>query len=613
MAKIGLDFAFDIETQDWDTFVCGCIYDGEESHVYWREDDMGWALLARGGQAWAWNGGLYDALWFSDWALRQNIRFKLHFAGTRITRLEAGRLMLRDACALIPMSLQKASKMVGPEMSKDTGLPCNCGLENWQAPESYKDCGGYCAIRRDMPDDLKASLERYLREDTQKLWEIVAHLFAHAEYHGYSLTATIGGSAWKTARDTLAIEPASWVSPSDYHAARAGYFGGRVTVGMPVAENGYRYDINSAYPYALTKVALPWSNYARVGGELAQTCFDRNRPGIYHGTVWVPPCHLAPLPYRTPEGRIGYPVGPIDGAWTKIEIDYAVSLGAKVLEIKDALVWGERDILFDSFMGEVFRVRALYEKDDPMSTWQKLFGNSLTGKFAEAPEKDRVIVNPEVEEIVFCDPYTERCAALGCTELQCSGRCGAWKLIDHEGRIWSQPYWALSDCAHVQWSAYLTAQTRIIWHKAAMAVGPENVVYGDTDSLYTSIPLDDSFIGKTLGKWNYEGRFDEWLCLAPKTYRYTVDGKEYVRGKGLPGIDADTFRRFAAGETVTVTRGVKGFKSAARSGGPLFIRKKVTRTNRATRLWFGDRSLPHGATRTRASTVKQLHDRERDE
>jgi hypothetical protein len=64
-----LDLAYDIETESWDKFVCGCIYDGRRDRVYWDEDEMGWALYSRGGQAWAWNGGLYDTLWFASSAI----------------------------------------------------------------------------------------------------------------------------------------------------------------------------------------------------------------------------------------------------------------------------------------------------------------------------------------------------------------------------------------------------------------------------------------------------------------------------------------------------------------------------------------------------------------
>ena len=602
MTRLKCDAVIDIETENWDTFVCGGYYDGIDYFVSWDEDEFAEYITEKGGNQWAWNGGLYDAIWLADWLSRKGRFFSCHFAGTRITRLQCGKLLLRDGCALIPMSLQKASGMVGPEIDKDTGLICSCTLQ----------CGGYCRITRAMPDYEREALEAYLRVDLDTTWRVLERMGEHAEMENYTLTSTVGGSSWATAKSWLGIDGAHWHSGKDYDSARAGYYGGRVYVGRTVAQHGFRYDINSAYPAALSTVALPHGEYVIVKDERAAKCYRRKRPGIYHCIVDVPDCHLPCLPWRTPSGRIVYPIGRLEGAWSLPELEYAETLNVRILRVTKAVVWDDADVIFAPFMESIFRTRAQLGKGHALGAWQKWFGNSCTGKFAERPIKQKLVANPEAHQVKFCNPWADNAYNRGCRPGRCSGLCGAWTPLNFDGNLWTSSHYRLSDCAHVQWAAYLTATTRITWHKAAMAVGPENVIYGDTDSLYTLLPLDSHFIGTALGTWAYEGELFDWRCIAPKSYGYSSEGKDYAKGKGLPGIDPPSWKRFADGETITIARGVSGLKSAARgASGKLFTRRQLTRRHHAQEEFIGDRRLRADGS-TGPITVREQLKRESD-
>ncbi len=603
MGRLAIDAVIDIETENWDIFVCGGYYDGVDYFVSWDEDEFAEYVCEKGGNVWAWNGGLYDAIWLADWLSRKGRPFQCHFAGTRITRLSCGKLLLRDACALIPMSLQKASGMVGPEIDKDTGLICSCSM----------DCGGYCRITRVMLDYEREALVSYLRIDLDTTYKVLERMADHAETEDYTLTSTVGGSSWATAKQWLGIDGARWNSGRDYEFARSGYFGGRVFVGRTKAEHGYRYDINSAYPAALSTVALPYGEYAIVKGERAEKAFRRKRPGIYACTIDVPDSHLPCMPWRTPSGRIVYPVGRLEGAWSLPEIEYGQTCGVVIRKIVKAIIWSDSDVIFAPFMEAIFSTRARLGKGHALGAWQKWFGNSCTGKFAERPIKSKLIANPEPSAVRFCNPWSDDAYAKGCRPGLCSGLCGAWTPLNFDGNLWTSSHYRLSDCAHVQWAAYLTATTRIKWHRAAMAVGAENVIYGDTDSLFTLIPFPPELIGDTLGSWAYEGELFRWRCIAPKSYYYATDTKEIAKGKGLPGVDPPSWLRFADGDTIQVNRGVAGLKSAARgNSGKLFTRKQFTRSHHAPTTYIGDRRIGDDGLTGPISVRDQLA-RERDE
>jgi len=605
---VNLNGFFDIETQDWDKFVCGGLTtDGETIRYYWDENQFGYALLALEGDVWAWNGGLYDAIWLADWLERKRIKFTCTFAGTRIVSLTLGSLRVRDSAALIPMSLQKASTALGEPISKATGLICSCN----------RSCGGYCRIRRYMPDDERMVLETYLGIDVRTGWQVMEALFNHAARAGYELTATVGGSVWRTMKEMLGIGPAFWLRGRDYEQARAGYYGGRVFVGQLLASAGHRSDVHSAYPAALSSVSLPHGEYVTLASEKAAKALDNERPGIYEATVDIPESFIPPLPWRSSSGRIIYPVGIARGSWSLPELRYALDeCGCTLVRIHSAIVWSDTEVLFDGLMNQGFAVRGQFPPKTAFYDWQKWFMNSGTGKFAERPEKEQMLFNLPATEIMFCNPGNPLHWDKGCRWGRCSGWCGAMTPLTFDGNIWLQTKWRLSDCAHVQWAAYLTATQRIKWHRAALRT--HGVIYGDTDSIYSVDRLPSDCYGEALGTFGYEGSLAQWVCIAPKTYAYLDENGVFVcRGKGIPNIDEKAWRAFERGETVIVDRGVSGLRSAARNsraGATLFSRKHLERKRHGRTTpgsYIGDRRILSDGYTTGPITVRDQTERER--
>ncbi len=435
------------------------------------------------------------------------------------------------------------------------------------------------------------------------------------------MKGTLGGSAWATAKERLGLEDSTWKNSAEYNAARAGYFGGRVTVGRIKAESGFRFDINSAYPAALSNLQLPCGDRIRVAGKLAARHYKAGSAGVYRCSVFVPRnCHLPPLPIRTPKNRVCYPVGRFIGDWAGIELERAERYGATIEKIWAGIVWKETIPVFKEFMRDVFDVRSKVGKKTPLGKWQKLFGNSLTGKFAQSPENERVVVNPDMAKRILCSGgdcggNADNCMRRRgrCCDHHCSKRCRAWKQIDIKGRIWSMPFWSLPDCGNVHWAAYLTAWTRGVWLEFARQFG-EHFVYGDTDSVYASRePYDKRNIGDSLGMWSSDGAMLDFEAIGPKAYRYREpDGKWFNRLKGVPSVKDEQWEQFKQGLQIVNSRGVMGFRSAAKRSENLFTRKLIKRSDLSDGVWFGDRKLLPNSVVTKPVTYAEQLNHERE-
>lgn len=583
-----VDAILDIETEDWATFVLGGLLDvasGEYRSTRDEDELVDW-LLKRGGHVWAWNGGLFDALWLADKLRPTDLRWTATQAGPRMTRLECEGLVVRDAVALIPMSLQKAARMAGIELAKDTGLPC---LEDCAERRRKREaCGGYCSIRRRMSEEFYARLDSYLRLDCEAAAAALDAVVREAERCGYELAGTVGGTSYKNFSKMAELEPAEWASGKIYKLARAGYYGGRTEVFRPRAAEGFAYDINSAYPAALTRVNLPVGNPLLCMGAKAARAFKRGKEGIYVARVNVPSdMYLPPLPYRTPGGRVVFPVGTFEGAWTGLELRAALERGCDAV-VDSALVWGDAVPVMAGplLIGWENRARAAAE-NKTLGEWHKWHCNSFTGKLAEAPEKERVVCNPDDDEVKLCDCSPRAIEREGCT-------CGSWRPLDKTGRLWAAKFWRLSACAHVHWAAHLTAWTRVtlLGHMEDDGDGGRSMVYSDTDSVKAVRPRTRD-IGPGLGQMKDEGEWLEWFSPAKKVYRYIdrATGEVVIRGKGLPGLTADEFEAFARGEGVDIDRGVMALRAAAAVGGPLFAKRHLSRRSHADGMHFGGRIL----------------------
>lgn len=586
---------FDIETCDWTNFLFGGVLDSDGARIYdWtQEDDYVDDLLSLEGEVWGHNAGKFDSVWLLRHLFRRGIDFVPVLSGASMIALQIkGGPCFVDSFRLAPMSLAKfAIAFAAPDkLKQDSPIPY----------EAYS----FSASR------YHPAIKEYLRADLAALQSALAGLQSFVDGHGWQLRRTIGSSAWASAQAALLLPDASW-SKRQYEWARSGYFGGRVTVGRTRAPRIRCADINSAYPASLCRTAVPTGTPA--WHDDSRTAYSKGLEGIFGATVEVPESFCPPLPLRSKDGaRLGYPTGTLKGRWTGLELRHAEEAGCRV-RVHRGLVWPRREVLFDSFVLSVWGARAEvineHGKDHPRATWIKLFANSLTGKFAQDPEGESFACGDHGER-AWCrakhpvkhDPSKTPCPRDRCCEHLCAKTCGRWSVFGHPDlRLFSYPYWRISDCAHVHYAAYLTASTRVQLHREMR----DDFVYSDTDSVkhLDHMPSD---VGPELGQWENEGDGRDWHCLAPKTYKYFSEKKQkdIAKAKGIP-FAAKHWGKLLAGEGVPLG-GVHSIKSALRGGSKEpFQKRELTRKIAPSTERIGDRILL-GNGETRPPTIAEF-------
>lgn len=165
--------------------------------------------------------------------------------------------------------------------------------------------------------------------------------------------------------------------------------------------------------------------------------------------------------------------------------------------------------------------------------------------------------------------------------------------------VWTTPLWRIEDCAHVQFSAYLTANARVALHKAQLADGHngESVFYSDTDSIYSTEKLKVN-VGKDLGQFDYGGEVRNFIGIAPKVYSFERTGTTLPYVAKAKGI---TFKREKDGSAAQrpkvakkyTKEGIIGLRAGLASGRFFKKRENFHRTLAARpgdRVWLYDAS-----------------------
>jgi hypothetical protein len=592
-----VDGTFDIECAQWSRVVLVVTRhrtDGVEVHRTMRAAVE--RMLKLGGTWWSHNGGTYDSIAAIEELRQLGVTMSISLSGSRISRAVGGGLTLCDSYAVIPLGLDAAAGIAGVAPPV-LGWTCECG----------SNCGGYCSIRVSMDETRRAQLAEYCVADTGVLLDVLDALDTYTARHDLDLRGTIGGSAWATARRVLGLPDADFAAAT-WKRIRSGYHGGRVSVFRPHAKVGRHWDLSAAYPAALAKTRLPVGECTEYGAASARRCLGNRRPGIYACTVRIPPCHVPPMPW-TWRGGTAYPVGDVSGVWTLPELDAAILRDCVILDVQWCVVWSEESLVFGTLMRDWTDLRFAAGKSSALGAWLRLYPNSITGKLAEQPNRRFVRLHPDLASIKMC------LGVAPCTRDRCTQACDSWRQLDQWGEMWTVPYYRQSSSAYIQWAAYTTAVTRVAWLDGAESQG-DGLVYGDTDSLWTTSrhrPYPD---GDGLGEWSLKHTWADWECAAPKSYAF-VDGHTgelTVRSAGAR-LRVSEWQEGSAAQDRGVVTLVEAAQSMTDRRG-LFRSKHHTwsrPTGGTTTGWYGDRLLDPDTQTTQAMTCEQLYQRHKSQ
>lgn len=324
------------------------------------------------------------------------------------------------------------------------------------------------------------------------------------------------------------------------------------------------YDINSSFPYAMTKPCP---------GEM-RTIDQHLPPGedtlyLADAEIEVPPMYLPPLPYRH-KGRIFFPTGRWRSWFSGEDLQLLEENGGTIHKVFEVVTFHPMEDLRDYAL-DLYELRK-NEKEEFRRIVLKYLLNSLYGKWAEQSEKTALWLNPQ---FTTCQHKPKH-------------RCDLWPRCVH-GRAKME----CNGCIEVLWpGALLVTQSVVLQHehvpiavditararrnlynflKAAQA----DVYYCDTDSLVTTRQMPTS---KELGGLKHEYDLVGGVFVAPKVYatlehvvREPHDDakppdpfeleeglictfKRHVKAKGFSHMTYERFLQVQAGEEVAVER-----------------------------------------------------------
>lgn len=375
------------------------------------------------------------------------------------------------------------------------------------------------------------------------------------------------------------------------------FFGGRTEVLSPYAKPSeseeIKYlDVCSLYPTICSFAMLPIGHPIMYFGSQCE--LRRLSPSVADSYFGYVRCRVIPnkndvlglLPSKLDSGKLVFNLNEKIGMWFTEEIYLAMQCGYVITEIyevhhfdadnrSDTLMRGymesfltlkqesegwkklgassenpteeEQDRILEELFeanGGIGRAKKENVKKNPvLRQVSKIFLNCLWGKFCQRrkaeffseltsyKDYEAVMSTPEVNDMVF---------------RQMSP--GRWRVK------YTKPDFMLP--ANPRYNIYLaagvTAQARCYLHRQMLKIGPERVLYCDTDSIIFLFPKSGpKLTGIGLGQWTDEHPGEviiDFMAIAPKCYMLNIEGDTVMKAKGC--IMSIQNRKILSHETV---------------------------------------------------------------
>lgn len=365
------------------------------------------------------------------------------------------------------------------------------------------------------------------------------------------------------------------------------FYGGRTEAFSPYTnaprESGKQIkykDVCSLYPFVCAHKRLPTGDPEHICGRF----IDRERlvpdaSSPYFGFV---KCRIIPnrqdllglLPRRCEKtGRLEFPLNPWIGCFGTEELRLAVEHGYVIADVFEVYHWTREQSSDTSLRGYVsFFLRMKQEaegwkklgassenpsedekeevmervfvengrmarvrkemviKDATKRQLAKIFLNSLWGKFCQKPHKEHFVTIHGYKQFVklWFDPTIER-GSFSFRHLHDS----TWKVMYRTVEAYTKP----NPKYNIFLAAKVTEWARTILHTEMFRIGPQNVLYCDTDSIMYICDENEHLPGHGLGEWVDEypnDRIVKLYVLAPKFYFLLKEsGESLLKSKGV--------------------------------------------------------------------------------
>lgn len=401
------------------------------------------------------NGANFDWISLIAWVRENKLweKAKIVMSGSKAIGIDlklgnkGGTLRLRDSLRLLLSSIESLSKSFKTEYKKiglGDILPCELKKKD---PDKY-----YAYLKNDC-----FSLQDILREFHKLVNERIAPIEI--------LPMTISSLTFNLWKDNFLKKPikTAW-NPEQKDFFRRSYKGGRTdcfTLGE--FKEVFGYDVNSLYPYIMSKVDVPvsyvgaWTNIFEGRGIYEIEYKQTNRA--------VPPLLM--------DGATGNFLYSGSGVYCDPEITKLKDIGAEIKIIKGYVFefWGNP---FKEYIEKLYalRLEAKNRGDLAVDHVAKIAMNSLYGKFGERPEGEELRLMDSKEYLKILEEGKEIINYGDVSSLKVS------RQVLHE---------------FCPIASFITCYARLELYKYIEYAGI-NAVYVDTDSIYSLAPLPDHFI-----------------------------------------------------------------------------------------------------------------------
>ena len=458
----------------------------------------------------------------------------------------------KDSLRIFPVSLNNLCKMFGVEGKITTYNP------NFNSIELFNN-----------PELLQLFIE-YSLQDAKSLYKalLIAQLYYFDKFkvdiESVYSTATL---SLKVFRTTFQDNPIYILNPNTDSFIRNGYYGGGTEVYQAYAEDVHYYDVNSLYPYAMLNAMPHEILHNGKPIDLSNRTLD-SFFGFALVKVVCPLDMLRPVLPVHNEGKTIYPVGTWQGTYFSEELKAVQSLGYEITLIK-GYEFTKTD-LFSDYVNHFYNIKKSstgVERNMAKLQLNNLYGYfgrkqiGLTTRNIHNNELNNVLSSRVVKSITpINNEYTTvlTYSNINHTLLE--------KLNSQFHSIGSDQHYIMSNVAI---AAAVTAYARVIM--IPFKLDP-NTLYTDTDSAFTTKPIDPNLLGLELGQIKDELKgqvINEAYFLGPKKYGYyiidnvTGNKQEFSVFSGVPrnSLSFEEVKSIFEGETIVKTIPNRFYKS----------------------------------------------------
>lgn len=469
-------------------FMCGSVYVDGVAHIFWDKGAMKSFILKKEYKKyWKVATNLaFDApiLFYEEISEFVNCAWKFaEYNGHKFV----------DSLSYAPLSVEAQGKVIGCPKLKE--------------PRAW--------LRMPQDDEEQKELEEYCKRDS----EVTGKFY----YWFRDMLESLGGEMKQTtAQCSLELFKRKYLKTIIYGEddekqafVRLSYKGGRTECFKRGVFNDVNYyDVNSLYPYVMSKLSLPdpsTSHWKKFPTLSSIQCYE----GVSDVELCCPETLSIPLLHaKSPDGKLIFPTGDFSGVYTHIELKEAIRIGYVIKKVRKQLVYTHCFDDYKLFVKDLYKKRMEFkEKGDASEFIVKLMMNGSYGKLGQdSSSMTKCVHISKMKEHDTIESFVGR------PDFE-----NGWVNISQERQT--------PAFVHVIMASYVTAGARVHMHNLMKEYDP---IYTDTDSIITRMEMPYSM---ELGDVKLERRLKVFNGVRPKFYMY-IDEKDVakVRAKGYPKI-----------------------------------------------------------------------------